>query len=121
MRMMCYRCFWPKSLCWCASIIPMETRTRFVFLMHPKEFKQEKAATGRLTHLCLVHSEIHCGISFERHEAVQALLRDPRYVPALLYPGREAINLSEVSNGPGRALQLSALSAQLEHRTLLVF
>ena len=40
----------------------MKTRTRFVFLMHPKEFKQEKAATGRLTHLCLVRSEVHKGI-----------------------------------------------------------
>ncbi|HWL18002.1 MAG TPA: DTW domain-containing protein, partial [Opitutus sp.] len=47
-RETCYRCFWPKPLCWCGSIVPMETRTRFVFLMHPKEFKQEKAATGRL-------------------------------------------------------------------------
>ena len=29
----------------------MATSTRFVFLMHPKEYKQEKAATGRLAHL----------------------------------------------------------------------
>ncbi len=35
----------------------METRTRFVFLMHPKEYKHEKAATGRLTHLCLRRSD----------------------------------------------------------------
>ena len=52
----------------------MATRTKFVLLMHPKEFKKEKAATGRLTHLCLANSEIHCGIEFDRHEAVQALI-----------------------------------------------
>lgn len=92
---MCYRCFWPKSLCWCASVTPIETRTRIIILMHPKEYKEEKAATGRLTHICLKNSEIHMGINFDVHPRVQALINDPRYFPMLLYPGREAFNLSE--------------------------
>lgn len=94
-REMCYRCFWPKPICWCASIQRMATKTRFVFLMHPKEFKQEKAATGRLTHLCLANSEIQMGVEFDRHDAVQALLRDPQNFPVLLYPGETARNLSD--------------------------
>lgn len=94
-REMCYRCFWPKPLCWCSSIEPMLTRTKFVFLMHPKEFKHEKAATGRLTHLCLANSEVHMGVEFDRHEAVQRLMNDPRHFPVLLYPGETARNLSE--------------------------
>ncbi len=110
-RETCYRCFWPKTLCWCPSIQPMETRTRFVFLMHPKEYKQEKAATGRLTHLCLTNSELHMGIGFDEHEAVQELIRDPRYFPVLLYPGPEARNLS--TGG--------LTAADLGGRTLLVF
>jgi DTW domain-containing protein YfiP len=110
-RETCYRCFWPKTLCWCPSISPMATRTRFVFLMHPKEYKQEKAATGRLTHLCLANSELHMGIGFDEHEAVQALIHDPRYFPVLLYPGPDARNLS--------AGGLTA--ADLGGRTLLVF
>ena len=65
-RETCYRCFWPKPLCWCSSIVPMTTRTRFVFLMHPKEFKQEKAATGRLTHLCLPDERDSHGHRFRR-------------------------------------------------------
>ena len=97
-RETCYRCFWPKSLCWCASITPMATRTKFVFLMHPKEFKREKAATGRLTHLCLAHSEIHMGVGFEDHEAVQALLQNPKNFPVLLYPGHDALNLSNAGD-----------------------
>lgn len=72
----------------------MPTRTRFVFLMHPKEFKEEKAATGRLTHLCLAQSEIHSGVSFEHHELVQSILTDPQNFPVLLYPGPQALNLS---------------------------
>lgn len=72
----------------------MTTRTKFVFLMHPKEFKREKAATGRLTHLCLANSEIQMGIDFDDHAAVTALLDDPANFPVLLYPGAPALNLS---------------------------
>ena len=119
MRATCYRCFWPQSLCWCASVTPMETRTRFVFLMHPKEFKQEKAATGRLTHLCLARSEVHMGIAFDDHAAVQALLADPAHHCVLLYPGRDAIDLSSVAlhNDPRH----DEFLAVARRRTLLVF
>jgi DTW domain-containing protein len=72
----------------------METRTKFVFLMHPKEFKEEKAGTGRLTHLCLANSEIHVGVGFDDHEAVQAVIADPHHFVVLLYPGPDARNLS---------------------------
>lgn len=72
----------------------MPTRTRFVFLMHPKEFKQEKASTGRLTHLCLPNSEIIVGIGFERSERLQEILSDERNLTLLLYPGPDAKNLS---------------------------
>lgn len=94
----------------------MPTRTRFVFLMHPKEFKQEKAATGRLTRLCLTNSELHMGLGFERTEAVQDLIADPRNLCVLLYPGREALNLSTAS-----PMELDAFRANLEDRRLVVF
>ncbi len=110
-RETCYRCFWPKALCWCSSITPMPTRTRFVFLMHPKEIKQEKAATGRLTHLCLPNSEVRMGVSFDEDEAVQAIIRDPASHPVLLYPGVQARNLSEGELTP----------ADLQGRQLVVF
>ncbi len=65
--------------------------------MHPKEYKQEKAATGRFTHLCLKNSEIHMGVCFDDHQPVQGLIRDPRYFPVLLYPGTDAVALSDES------------------------
>ncbi|MBC7369847.1 MAG: DTW domain-containing protein, partial [Undibacterium sp.] len=99
-RLTCYRCFWPQALCWCASITPMPTRTRFVFLMHPKEFKHEKAGTGRLTHLCLADSEIHMGLNFDTHEAVQELIADPANFPVLVYPGPTARNLTTGALAP---------------------
>jgi DTW domain-containing protein YfiP len=91
---MCYRCFWPQPLCWCGSMHPMPTATRFVFLMHPKEYKEEKAGTGRLTHLCLPNSALYMGTGFAEHEEVQALIDDAGNRCVLLYPGREARNLS---------------------------
>ncbi len=72
----------------------MSTGTKFVFLMHPKEFKREKAATGRLAHLCLANSEIHMGVSFDDHRPVRQLIDDPENFPVLVYPGPTARNLS---------------------------
>jgi len=94
----------------------MPARTRFVFLMHPKEFKEEKAGTGRLTHLCLPNSEIHMGKGFDADEAVQALINDPKNHAVLLYPGTEALNLS-VANEP----QVSAFKSQVSDRQVVVF
>ena len=108
---MCYRCFWPQSLCWCPTLQPMETRTRFVFLMSPKEFKQEKAGTGRLTHLCLPNSRLRMGQGFDADEEVQALIHDPQNFPVLLYPGLNARNLSKGDLTP----------ADLGGRRLVVF
>jgi DTW domain-containing protein YfiP len=91
----------------------METRTHFVFLMHPKEFKEEKAGTGRLTQLSLPNSELHMGKGFDDHEVVQAVINDPKNFPVLLYPGTNAVNLSE-------SAQLPAFTAQLRARQLVV-
>jgi DTW domain-containing protein YfiP len=63
--------------------------------MDPKEFKREKANTGRFTHLCLKNSEIHMGINFDTHKPVQTLINDPKNFSMLLYPGKDAITLSE--------------------------
>lgn len=115
MRTLCYRCFWPKPLCWCPSLVPMATRTRFLFLMSPKEFKVEKAGTGRLTHLCLPNSELHMHMemSFDKHEQVQAVLNDPQNFCVLLYPGKMATNLSV-------AEQVPAFTEQIAGRRLVV-
>ena len=92
---MCYRCFWPQAHCWCDRIVPIMTKTRFVFLMHPKEYRHEKAGTGRLTHLSLPNSEIIVGVEFDQDPRLAELRADPNRRMVLLYPGQEAINLSE--------------------------
>lgn len=93
-RVTCYRCFRPQAHCWCDRIKPIATKTRFVFLMHPKEYRHEKTGTGRLTHLSLPNSEIVVGVEFEENKRLDDLLEDKRQRVVLLYPGEEAINLS---------------------------
>ena len=94
MRETCYRCFWPKSLC-CVSDPDADgyADTVYLSLMSPKEFKVTKANTGRLTHLCLQNSELHMGMEFDHHVAVQKTLNDPQNYCVLLYPGKTATDL----------------------------
>lgn len=113
MREMCYRCFWPKTLCWCPTLVPMDTQTRFIFLMSPMEFKVTKSNTGRLTHLCLPNSELHMGTEFDDHLAVQKALNDPQNYCVLLYPGKTATDLSDPA-------QVPALGTQIGSRRLVV-
>jgi DTW domain-containing protein len=89
----------------------METRTRVVLLMHPKEFRHQKCTTGRLTCLNLARSEIIPGVRFDDNPRVRALIDDPSSFPVLLYPGDGAMNLS------GGGLTTTALG----NRSLVVF
>jgi DTW domain-containing protein YfiP len=83
--------------------------------MHPKEFKQEKAGTGRLTALSLAGSTIEMGIGFDDHPAVNRLIDDPANYPVLLYPAVGAMNVSEGALTPealgGRRLTVFLLDA----------
>lgn len=94
----CLGCFRSKTTCFCGFVEPFETRTRFLLLMHNKEFKRQTTGTGRLTHIALRHSEILMGHDFSNDRRLQEILSDSRYYPVLLFPGKNAINLS--SNEP---------------------
>jgi DTW domain-containing protein YfiP len=71
----------------------METRTRIVLLMHPKEFRHQKCTTGRLTCLHLANSEIIPGVSFDDNARFRELIDDPRNYSVLLYPGEGAMSM----------------------------
>jgi DTW domain-containing protein YfiP len=75
----------------------MPTRTRIVLLMHPKEHRHQKCATGRLTCLNLANSEIIPGVRFDDNARFRALVDDPGNLAVLLYPGPDALRLG----GPG--------------------
>lgn len=96
-RAKCYRCYRPKSSCMCEHAYPVDTKTKFVILMHPKEFKKIKNRTGHLTHLSLTNSELYIGIDFSDHARVNALTDDPTNHCVLLYPLSNSKVLNEGS------------------------
>lgn len=93
-RATCYHCYRPMTLCMCTSVNPITTKTKFVILMHPKEFKKTKNGTGRLTHLSLPNSQIYIDVDFTDHKAINALIDDPQNLCYVLYPGKESVHLN---------------------------
>lgn len=86
----------PSSTCICKHINPIKTKTRFIILMHPKEYKRERIGTGLMTQLQLENSEIIVGIDFTHNKRVNEIL-DKEKNSFLLYPGKDNFNLS-ISN-----------------------
>lgn len=112
-RPTCRVCRRPRVTCLCDEITSAETRTRFVILMHPMEYRRERVGTGRLTHLSLARSEIRVGVDFRDDPVVAARLADPSLDCRLLYPGDRALNLSRepYRSEPGRELALFLIDA----------
>jgi DTW domain-containing protein YfiP len=93
-RIKCYKCMRPSSACICAHISPLRTKTRFIILMHPKEYKKEKNGTGHMTKLQLENSEIIVGVDFTNNIRVNEILNEEKSCSFLLYPGKDNFNLS---------------------------
>ena len=84
----------PQSTCICKHISPLRTKTRFIILMHPKEYKKEKNGTGHMTKLQLENSEIIVGVDFTNNKRVNDILANENNSSFLLYPGKDNFNLS---------------------------
>ncbi len=111
-REMCYDCNRPKNSCLCCDIKPIETNTKFVILMHPKEFKYIKNNTGRLTYLSLKNSELFVGIDFSQHSKINSLINDQNNYCTILYPGENSICLNEQKlNLEGKQLVIFIIDA----------
>jgi DTW domain-containing protein YfiP len=90
MRATCSRCRRPHATCYCQDLHPVPTRTRVVFLQHPRE-RKVAIGTARLAHLALANSELHVGVDFQAVDRVRALAAERSGEVALLFP----------SEGPG--------------------
>lgn len=93
-RSKCYKCYRPQTSCMCQYITPIETQTKFVILMHPKEFKKTKNGTGHFTHQSLKHSQLHTGIDFTHDEKINKIIKDKNNTCYVLYPSSSSINLN---------------------------
>ena len=86
-----------QSLCICALIPRIETRTRLVLVIHRYE-DRKPTNTGRLAAECLVNSEIH----LRGHEDMpSAPIRwDEGAQPLLLFPHEDAVPISDYAASP---------------------
>jgi len=83
----------------CDYITPIETNTRFVILMHPKEFRKTKNGTGHFTNLSLKNCELYVGIDFTKHDKINAILKEKNNHCFVLYPSKHSINLNQEKIG----------------------
>ena len=93
-REKCYQCYRPMSSCMCKHIHSIDTKTKFIILMHPKEFQKTKNNTGRFTHLSLKNSEIIIGKSFLDNRRVNELINDANSNSYVLYPSENSLSLN---------------------------
>jgi len=84
----------PSSSCICKYVKSLNTKARFIILMHPKEYKKEKNGTGHMTKLQLENSEIIVGVDFTNNARVNEILSQEESCSFLLYPGKDSFNLS---------------------------
>ena len=92
-RKKCYKCYRPSSSCMCKYIEAFDTDTKFVILMHPKEFKKVKNNTGHFTHQSLKNSELFIGVDFSNHNRVNEIISS--HQSFILFPSVDAINLTK--------------------------
>lgn len=95
-RQICFRCLRPSHHCFCHLIETIHTNIKFIILIHPLE-RRRKIATGRMAHLCLANSELIVGTDFTHNTQVNQILASKKYHPMILYPGENALNLSETN------------------------
>ena len=92
-REKCYVCYRPKSSCMCEYFEKIETHTKFVILMHPKEFKKVKNNTGFFTHRSLPNSELFIGVDFTDNSRINEIISTHKSY--ILFPSPDAHNLTE--------------------------
>ncbi len=83
-RPICARCKRPTTVCYCAALPRLETRTRVVILQHPRE-RDMPIGTARMATLALSNATLRVGMQWT-HEALADVLDNA----VLLYPGTGA-------------------------------
>lgn len=101
-RQRCRRCLRPASHCYCAHLTPIASRTRVVFLQHPREYRMP-IGTARMTNLGLANSELHVAADLDLHPRVHELTERPHRT-ALLFPGPGAVEPEAFPDGPPATL-----------------
>jgi DTW domain-containing protein YfiP len=89
-RAVCERCFRPRSVCFCADLKPIATKTRVVILQHPRE-RDVGIGTVRLARLGLAGSQLRRDVDFSDDPVVREVVASGNAY--LLFPGPDAIDV----------------------------
>jgi len=92
-RRLCTQCFQRDQKCYCELVKPFDPGIKFVILIHPIEVKR-KIASGRMTYLSLINSEIIKGENYTYNNRVNEILDNPQNQCMILYPGRNSFNIT---------------------------
>lgn len=92
-RLLCLTCRKAEIMCYCKDIEPFSSRPQFVILLHPKE-SRKAINTGRMAFLHLKNARLMTDSSFDEHEPLQKLLKDPGKRCFLLFPGPKAQDIA---------------------------
>ncbi len=79
----------------CEYCEDIQTDTKFVVLMHPKEFKKVKNNTGHFTHQSLKNSELFVGIDFSNNQRINEIIAT--HESYILFPSVDALNISKTN------------------------
>ena len=91
---MCERCRRPRSVCFCADIVPIATQTRVLILQHPRE-RDVGINTARLARLGLAGAALRIDVDFREDPVVREVLAAGNAF--VLFPGPEAIDVETAS------------------------
>ncbi len=93
-REVCPRCRKAAVACYCKALRPFTAPFGVGILQHPYEARNA-IATARMTHLSIKNSQIFVDIDFSKNVRVNELLADRSLRHVMLYPSRDAVDLSE--------------------------
>lgn len=96
-RTLCLKCLRPSTACFCARLPSIATKTRVVFLQHPRE-RRMAIGTARLAHLSLPNSELHVGVHFDQNARVRQVARPEEAV--VLFPAEGAVEPAQLTRTP---------------------
>lgn len=92
----CERCRVHRSLCFCAELPTLPSRTRLVLVLHRYEARKS-TNTGRLAASCLSNSVVI--VRGHEGEPTPPFVAEPGHVPLLLFPHEGAMPIDEVDVG----------------------
>ncbi len=84
-------------MCWCDALVPVPSRTRVVFLQHPRE-SRVPVSTCRMAHLSLPNSSMHVAWSPDADPDIVEQVSGPDTY--ILFPSEHATDLADLTDMP---------------------